>query len=265
MAAAMSRKPKAPSSPERAKATSLIDGGLLALRRNFAMDAPLVLVVDDDVHIVDLLTLYLQKAGYAVDAAYDGNQALAKIEAMRPALVVLDVMMPGPDGLQIVRGLRRRSRVPVIMLTARTSDVDKISGLRFGADDYITKPFNPDELLARVDAVLRRASESHDGRTTKDLALGGLTLDLDARRADIAGQDIPLTPREFDLLATFLRFPNVALDRDQLLALVWGASFYSARTVDVHVGRLREKLKPARLQIETIWGTGYRLSERARA
>lgn len=148
--------------------------------------------------------------------------------------------------------------MPVLFLTARSSDIDKIAGLRLGADDYITKPFNPDELVARVDAVLRRARANHEVRS-KQLQLGQLVIDLDRREASVRGRPMSLTPKEFDLLATFAHFPNVVLDRDRLLDLAWGTSFYAFRTVDVHVARLREKLKGSGVRIETVWGTGYRL------
>ncbi|MGB2694790.1 MAG: response regulator transcription factor [Dehalococcoidia bacterium] len=226
-----------------------------------ASNGNLILVADDDEHIVDLVSLYLRKAGYQVDAAVDGDEALRKIAERHPDLLVLDIMMPGPDGLQICRSLRRRSNVPIVLLTARSSDIDKIAGLRFGADDYVTKPFNPDELVARVEAVLRRARSSGETPAPAEhLSIGGLELDTASRSAHMNGDEITLTPKEFDLLATFARFPNVALDREQLLDLVWGTSFYALRTVDVHVARLREKLKGTGLRIETIWGTGYRLA-----
>jgi DNA-binding response OmpR family regulator len=165
-------------------------------------------------------------------------------------------MMPGPDGLQICRKIR--GRVPILLLTARSSDIDKIAGLRLGADDYVTKPFNPDELVARVDAILRRAHTDQRVYLGR-LELGHLVMDLDCHETSIRGQVVPLTPKEFDLLATFARFPNVVLDRDRLLDLAWGTSFYALRTVDVHVARLREKLKGSGLRIETVWRTGYRL------
>ena len=226
-------------------------------------DRELILVADDDEHIVDLVSMYLQRAGYRVEAAFDGDETLRKIPELQPALLVLDVMMPGPDGLQVCRTLRRRSNVPIVLLTARTSDIDKIAGLRFGADDYVTKPFNPDELVARVDAVLRRArSDSREAKPER-FQLGDLDLDMTGRSATVDGHDVSFTPKEFDLLATFARFPNVALDREQLLDLVWGTSFYALRTVDVHVARLREKLKGSQLRIETVWGTGYRLAVEA--
>ena len=223
-------------------------------------EGDLILVADDDEHIVELVSMYLKREGYRVEAAFDGDEALRKTNEMRPALLVLDIMMPGPDGLQVCRALRRRSDVPIVLLTARTSDIDKIAGLRFGADDYVTKPFNPDELVARVDAVLRRVRSGPVQAEPERLRLGDLDLDVPGREATIGGSPVSLTPKEFDLLATFARFPNVVLDRDQLLDLVWGTSFYALRTVDVHVARLREKLKGSELRIETVWGTGYRLA-----
>jgi len=226
-------------------------------------ESALILVADDDEHIVELVSMYLRGAGYRVEAAYDGEQTLRRVNELRPALLVLDIMMPGPDGLQVCRSLRRRSDVPIVLLTARSSDIDKIAGLRFGADDYVTKPFNPQELLARIEAVLRRSSTASAEPKPERLALDGLEIDLARRTVEVNGEGAAFTPREFDLLATFLRFPNVVLGREQLLDLVWGTSFYALRTVDVHVARLRDKLKGARLRIETVWGTGYRLSSEA--
>jgi DNA-binding response OmpR family regulator len=220
----------------------------------------LVLVADDEQNIVDLVSLYLEKAGYRVATARDGDETLSKVRDLSPSLLVLDVMMPGPDGIQVCRTLRRRSDVPIVMLTARTSDIDKVAGLRFGADDYVTKPFNPDELVARVDAVLRRARGGQTQPKDEQIAIADLQIDLTQRSAHLKGRELTLTPKEFDLLATFARFPNVALDREQLLDLVWGTAFYAMRTVDVHVARLREKLKGSALHIETVWGTGYRLA-----
>ena len=221
----------------------------------------LILVADDDQHIVELVSMYLRRAGFRVEPAFDGEQTLRKTRELSPALLVLDIMMPGPDGLQVCRTLRRRGGPPVVLLTARGGDIDKIAGLRIGADDYVTKPFNPDELVARVQAVLRRAPPDGHERPPDQIKLDGLELDLDRRTAAINGEAVALTPKEFDLLATFARFPNVALDRERLLDLVWGTSYYALRTVDVHVARLREKMKGSDpLRIETVWGTGYRLA-----
>jgi DNA-binding response OmpR family regulator len=170
-------------------------------------------------------------------------------------------MMPGPDGLQIIRQLRRRSELPVIFVTARSSDIDKVAGLQLGADDYVTKPFNPAELIARVQSVLRRSRAAADDDAVDAAAVGELSMNLRNRKATIRGKDVALTPKEFDLLATFARFINVTLDREKLLDLVWGTSFYGMRTVDVHIVRLRSKLEGSGLKIETVWGSGYRLVE----
>jgi len=226
--------------------------------------AQLILVADDDAHIVRLVELYLRKAGYRVASAGDGDEALRLVRDLKPDLLVLDIMMPGPDGIEITRTLRRSSELPIIMLTARTSDVDRIAGLQFGADDYVTKPFNPVELVARVQAVLRRArpANSTDAPHTTRVTAGSLMMDLDQRTAILAGAPLTLRPREFDLLATFARFPGFALDRERLLDLVWGIGYYGdQRTVDVHVAWLREKLSGSDIKIETVWGVGYKLVE----
>ncbi len=220
----------------------------------------LILVADDDEHIVELVSMYLRNAGYRVHAAFDGEDTLRQVNELHPSLLVLDVMMPGPDGLQVCRSLRKRSDMPIVLLTARTSDIDKIAGLRFGADDYVTKPFNPEELLARIEAILRRSSTGTAEPKPERLSLDGIEMDLAKRTAELNGRPVQLTPREFDLLTTFVRFPDIVLGREQLLDLVWGTSFYALRTVDVHVARLRDKIKNGTLHIETVWGTGYRLS-----
>jgi DNA-binding response OmpR family regulator len=227
--------------------------------------APTILVADDDPNIVRLLSLYLNKAGYQVESAADGDEALRKLRDLTPDLLVLDVMMPGPDGLEVCRSVRRASDLPIIMLSARGSDVDKIAGLQFGADDYVTKPFNPVELVARVQSVLRRSTVRGTGAAPASrLTVADLTIDLDQRAAWLAGETLHLRPKEFDLLATFARFPGFAMDRDRLLDLVWGSRYYGdQRTVDVHVAWLREKLSPGRLKIETVWGVGYKLVEAA--
>jgi len=218
-----------------------------------------ILVADDDEHIVELVSLYLRREGYAVETAFDGDETLKKARELHPDLLLLDIMMPGPDGLQICRALGRRNDIPIIFLTARTSDIDKIAGLRLGADDYITKPFNPDELIARVGAVLRRARAAAGRPERERIQVRDLIIDLGEHRASAGGRELTLTPKEYDLLATMARFPGVVLDREQLLDLVWGTSFYAMRTVDVHVARLREKLRDSGVRIETVWGTGYRL------
>lgn len=219
-----------------------------------------ILVADDDANICDLVRMYLTKAGYEVVTARDGDEAQRQLRTNTFDLAVLDIMMPGPDGLQIVRTLRRRSELPVIFLSARTSDIDKVAGLQYGADDYVTKPFNPAELVARVQSVLRR-SRAVAEPAGEHIAIGELRMDVPNRTATVRSEPLALTPKEFDLLATFARFANVTLDREKLLDLVWGTSFYSMRTVDVHVVRLRSKLEGAGVRIETVWGSGYRLVE----
>ncbi len=225
-----------------------------------AENPPRILVADDDRHIAELVRMYLRKAGYDVTIANDGEETQRLLREQPFDLVVLDIMMPGPDGLQIIRQLRRRSELPVIFLSARSSDIDKVAGLQLGADDYVTKPFNPAELVARVQSVLRRSKTT--GEPAADhIKLGELEMDVQNRRATIRGEVVTLTPKEFDLLATFARFVNVTLDREKLLDLVWGTAFYSLRTVDVHIVRLRNKLEGSGLKIETVWGSGYRLVE----
>jgi DNA-binding response OmpR family regulator len=219
-----------------------------------------ILVADDDAHIAGLVRMYLTRAGFDVVVAADGDETTKLLREQAFDLAVLDIMMPGQDGLQIIRNLRRRSELPVIFLSARSSDIDKVSGLQLGADDYVTKPFNPAELVARVQSVLRR-SKTNGEPGGEQIALGELHMDVRNRRAEIGHTPMTLTPKEFDLLATFARFVNVTLDREKLLDLVWGTSFYSLRTVDVHIVRLRSKLEGSGLKIETVWGSGYRLVE----
>jgi two-component system, OmpR family, response regulator ResD len=220
--------------------------------------ATTILVADDDPNIAELLRMYLAKAGYRVSIARDGNETQRMLRERQYDLAILDIMMPGPDGLQIIRNLRRRSEMPVIFLSARTSDIDKVSGLQLGADDYVTKPFNPAELVARVQSVLRRSRPAGEP-SAAPIRVGELEMDVVNRRATVNDRVLALTPKEFDLLATFARFANVTLDRDKLLDLVWGTSFYSLRTVDVHIVRLRSKLEGSSIRIETVWGSGYRL------
>ena len=218
-----------------------------------------ILVVDDEKNIVQLARLYLNKEGFRVEAAYDGAQALEKAKILRPDLVILDIMMPEMDGLSVCRELRKTSNVPIIILTARGDDVDRIVGLELGADDYVTKPFNPRELVARVKAVLRRAS--HEPASQPVLEADGLRLDTASREVTVEGQPVALRAKEFDLLTAFLRHPGIVLDRERLLQLVWGTDYYGdTRTIDVHVAWLREKLARAKhVKIQTVWGVGYKL------
>jgi two-component system, OmpR family, alkaline phosphatase synthesis response regulator PhoP len=224
---------------------------------------PKILVADDEPNIVKLLRLYLRNEGYEVVAAADGRQALERFGAESPDLVLLDLMMPEIGGFEVCTEIRKRSDVPVIMLTARSDDVDKIVGLEMGADDYITKPFNPREVVARVKAALRRREwdATSDEAASEPVAVGDITLDPSSREVTAAGEPVRLRQREFDLLQAFLRHPSVVLSRERLLSLVWGEEFLGdSRTIDVHVAWLRDKLKDATPRIETVWGVGYKLA-----
>jgi len=218
-----------------------------------------ILVVDDQANIVALAKMYLEKEGYRVESAADGAEALGKIKELDPALVVLDLMLPEIDGWEVCRRVRAGSDLPIIMLTARDDDVDKIVGLELGADDYLTKPFNPRELVARVKAVLRRVVRNEQPRQV--LRAGDLMVDPARREVVIAGQPISLRTKEFDLLVALVEHKGIVLSRDQLLELVWGFDFYGqTRTVDVHIAHLRDKLTGCQVEIETVWGVGYKLT-----
>jgi two-component system response regulator ResD len=223
-----------------------------------------VLVVDDEPTIGEVLSRYLERAGYTTQVALDGPGALAAAASERPDLVVLDLMLPGIDGLEVMRRLREddRSRVAVILLTAKGEESDRIVGLRLGADDYVVKPFSPAELVARVDAVLRRVDTAPDREAP--LTFDGLHIDPAARQVQAGGEEIALTQREFDLLLFLARHPGQAFTRNQLMDLVWRYSFYTdTSTVTVHIRRLRAKIEPDSARprfIETVWGHGYRFS-----
>ncbi|MFJ6850593.1 response regulator [Streptomyces sp. NPDC091271] len=220
-----------------------------------------VLVVDDDPTVAEVAAGYLGRAGYDVERAGDGPAALERFAALRPDLVVLDLMLPGMDGFEVCRRMRAQGRVPVIMLTARGDEDDRILGLETGADDYVTKPFSPRELVLRVDAVLRRGQRAETSSPTR-LGGAGLCLEPLARRATRDGRDLALTLREFDLLAFFLSHPGQAFAREELMREVWGWDFGDLSTVTVHVRRLRGKVEsdPARpTLIQTVWGVGYRM------
>jgi DNA-binding response OmpR family regulator len=220
-----------------------------------------ILVVDDDETVRDVVRRYLERAGHVVRQAGDGESALRLLSAEPPDLVVLDLMLPGVDGVEVCRRIRAAADIPVIMLTALGEESDRILGLRIGADDYVVKPFSPGELTLRVASVLRRARAASTPRLGKVLTDGGLTLDTGARTATLDGTDLALATREFDLLAFFLTHPNQAFSRDELLSKVWGWDFGDKSTVTVHVRRLREKVErtPARpRRIATVWGVGYR-------
>ncbi|WUU81192.1 response regulator transcription factor [Streptomyces cellulosae] len=221
-----------------------------------------VLVVDDDPTVAEIVTGYLDRAGYVVDRAGDGPDALARAAAHRPDLVVLDLMLPGMDGLEVCRRMRGQGPVPVIMLTARGDEDDRIVGLEVGADDYVTKPFSPRELVLRVGSVLRRARPVADASVRSDvLGAVGLVVDPGARKAVKHGVELALTVREFDLLSFFLAHPGRAFTREELMRDVWGWDFGDLSTVTVHVRRLRGKVEddPARPRlVRTVWGVGYR-------
>ncbi|MFF7642545.1 response regulator [Streptomyces canus] len=227
-------------------------------QQQYAQTRPRVLVVDDDPTVAEVVSGYLDRAGYLVDRAADGPEALARAAEHRPDLVVLDLMLPGMDGLEVCRRMRGRGPVPVIMLTARGDEDDRILGLEVGADDYVTKPFSPRELVLRVESVLRR---SRPAQQSGALRAAGLSLDPQARRAVKNGAELALTIREFDLLAFFLRHPGRVFGREDLMREVWGWDFGDLSTVTVHVRRLRGKVEddPARPRlIQTVWGVGYR-------
>ncbi|HSL08223.1 MAG TPA: response regulator transcription factor [Pseudonocardiaceae bacterium] len=220
-----------------------------------------ILVVDDDVMVRDVVGRYLGRAGYHVTVAGDGAEALRAVEATPPDLVVLDLMLPGLPGLEVCRRLRAASPVPVVMLTALGEEEDRIAGLELGADDYITKPFSPRELVLRVASVLRRARSAQPVTQLPPVTDDGLMVDVAARRAVLDGQELGLTVREFDLLAFLIRNPGQAFTRSELLDQVWGWTFGDHSTVTVHVRRLREKVEAdptAPQRIATVWGVGYR-------
>ena len=220
-----------------------------------------VLVVDDEAHIVELARLYLAREGFDVEGVGDGAQALARFGQLKPDLVVLDIMLPGTDGLTICKEIRKQSQVPIIMLTAKDEVTDKVVGLEVGADDYLTKPFHPQELVARAKALLRRAKIEPD--QPKLIRAGALEVDLERHEVRHGKARVQLRPKEFDLLALLARHPGRVFQRSELLDLVWGYDFPGyTRTVDVHVQQVREKLAASEIKdpsIQTVWGVGYRL------
>ncbi|HZT06783.1 MAG TPA: response regulator transcription factor [Chloroflexota bacterium] len=217
-----------------------------------------VLVVDDERNVTQLAKLYLTSDGFRVETATNGQDALQHVHTSRPDLVVLDLMMPGMDGWEVCRKLRAEGDIPIIILTARTDDVDKIVGLELGADDYITKPFNPRELVARTKAVLRRYQSGKN--PSRFVHLDGMEIDADGREVRINSRPIDLRPKEFDLLLTLARNPGVVFDRERLIHFVWGYDYVGdTRTVDVHVAGLRDKISGSSVRIQTVWGVGYKL------
>ncbi len=222
--------------------------------------AQTILVVEDEASIASFVSLYLKNAGYEVRAVSTGSAALTHVAADPPTLIILDLMLPDLDGIEICRRVRKTSDVPILMLTARDEDVDKIIGLEVGADDYLTKPFNPRELVARVKSVLRRSStERRRDTEEQELRHGQLVINAGRREVKVGDDEIQLAPKEFDLLWELLDHRGLVLTRDQLLERVWGYTFAGdTRTVDVHVRQLRRKLGDAS-PIVTVWGVGYKV------
>jgi len=231
---------------------------------------PTVLVVDDDHKLIALVRMYLERDGFTVVAAYDGRQALDLFGRHHPAFVILDVMLPGMDGVAVCRALRRRSTVPILMLTARVEESDKLTGLSVGADDYVTKPFSPRELVARVHAILRRTGPRTAEAAAPKIVRGDLSMDVERHEVLVGGREVRLTVVEYKLLQALMEFPGRVFTREQLLTHVYAfdEAVVIDRTIDVHVGKLREKLgdDPVRPRyIETVRGVGYRLLEARRA
>lgn len=219
-----------------------------------------VLIVEDDKNIAELLQMYLEKEGYAVTVAPDGGQGVTKFRAIQPDLVLLDLMLPVLDGWGVCRTIRAESQVPIIMLTAKGETGDKVSGLRTGADDYITKPFEMKEVLARIEAVLRRSGAAGEKKANK-LVFDKLVIDMDAFELTVDGKKVDAPPKEMELLYHLASSPNRVYTRNQLLDEVWGFDYFGdSRTVDVHVKRLREKLEGVSDQwsLKTVWGVGYK-------
>jgi DNA-binding response OmpR family regulator len=223
-----------------------------------------ILVVEDEANIASFVSAYLEKAGYVVDRAVNGAEAKEKAVSTEPSLILLDLNLPDMDGLEVCRHVRASSTVPILMLTARDDDVDKIVGLEVGADDYLTKPFNPRELVARIRSILRRATApppASKGRRTH----GAISIDAGRRELLVGGEPVQLAPKEFDLFWELLDHSGLVLTRDQLLERVWGYTFAGdTRTVDVHVRQLRRKIGET-CPIVTVWGVGYKVADDASA
>ena len=220
-----------------------------------------VLIVEDDRNIQELLQMYLEKEGYAVTVAGDGGQGLQKFRAIKPDIVLLDVMMPVMDGWAVCRAIRSESQTPIIMLTAKGETEDKITGLKTGADDYVTKPFEMRELLARNEAVLRRTDRNSEQPKVRRLVFDKLIIDMDAFELTVKGKKVDTPPKEMELLYYLASSPNRVYTRNQLLDEVWGFDYFGdSRTVDVHVKRLREKLEGVSESwtLKTVWGVGYK-------
>ncbi len=226
------------------------------------MSEGLILVVDDEKHIRELVCLYLEKEGFTVVMADDGEKAVQIVKSQSPQLVVLDIMLPKLDGWDVCREVRKFSAVPIIMLTAKGEEFDKVLGLELGADDYLTKPFSPRELVARVRAILRRLVPEEQTQDESTIALPGLVVNQTSREVHVNDQEVMLTPKEFDLLWFLSKNTGKVFTREQLLTAVWGYDYYGdLRTVDTHIKRLREKVEKneqVSYHVKTIWGVGYK-------
>ncbi len=219
-----------------------------------------VLVIEDETSIASFIAAYLRNAGYVVKTAATAQAALLQLAAESPALVILDLNLPDGDGVELCRRIRKTSDVPILMLTARDDDIDKIIGLEVGADDYMTKPFNPRELVARVKSILRRAAPERRRNESDEMQHGDLSINAGKREVHVGEEEIRLAPKEFDLLWELLDHRGIVLTRDQLLERVWGYTFAGdTRTVDVHVRQIRRKLGDAS-PIVTVWGVGYKVA-----
>ena len=222
---------------------------------------PKVLIVDDDKNICDLLRLYLEKDGYSVLLCHDGDDAVVKFKALSPDMVLLDIMLPGKDGWQVCREIRKISNVPIIMITAKGETIDKVIGLELGADDYIVKPFDAKEVIARINVVTRRVGTGMAEPEQKEVHYDRLSVNMDSYELKVNGKNIDTPPKELELLYYLASNPNRVYTRDQLLDEVWGFEYYGdSRTIDVHIKRLREKLEGVsdRWALKTVWGVGYK-------
>lgn len=220
-----------------------------------------VLIVDDDKNICDLLRLYLEKEGYSVILSHDGEDAVVKFNALKPDIVLLDVMLPGLDGWQVCREIRKKSNIPILMITAKSDTFDKVLGLELGADDYIVKPFDSKEVIARIKAVVRRTGQSPAEMEVREVRYDKLSVNMTRYELKVDGKVVDAPPKELELLFYLASNPNRVYTRDQLLDEVWGFEYYGdSRTIDVHIKRLREKLEGVsdKWELKTVWGVGYK-------
>ena len=226
------------------------------------MAAETILVIDDDYNICELVRMYLEKEGYSVETANSGNAGVDKVRLMQPSLVLLDIMLPGMDGFEVCREIRKTSNVPIIMLTAKDDTFDKVLGLELGADDYISKPFDTRELVARIKAVMRRCDSKTDGMSSeKEIEYENIKINQENYELQINGKTVDVPPKELELLYFLACNPNKVFTREQLLDEIWGYDFFGdSRTVDVHIKRIREKIEPAESgwTLKTVWGVGYK-------